>query len=437
MNKIKINLILFFLTITISYGQENDTIASKISIEEAEAIDIVNKKKYKALKFADSIDIKWNKKLLDSPQYYKTSFPIADINSMTDEIVTELSTELLKERLEVLNKQTPFNIEYNPVLERVIKHYLKTRKKYLPRIMSKSLYYFPMFEEKLDKHNLPLEIKYLSVVESALNAKARSWVGATGMWQFMYRTGKQYDLNTNSYLDERHDPKKSTEAACRYLSDLYKTFGDWDLALAAYNSGPGNVSKAIRRSGGYTNYWNIRPYLPSETAGYLPAFYATLYLFEYAQEHGLRPSTPKVQYVETDTIQVKSLITFKQLKETINIDIETLELLNPQYKLNIVPYVAKKHYAITMPTEFINRFVSNESYIYEYIKDQESKREKPLPKYFEMNQRIRYKIRSGDYLGKIASRFGVSVRSIKKWNNLKNNNLKIGKRLTIYPKRLR
>ena len=154
------------------------------------------------------------------------------------------------------------------------------------RLMALSDYYFPMFEETLDRHNLPLEMKYLAIVESALNPRAQSRVGATGLWQFMFSTGKMFGLDVNSYVDERSDPILATDAASKYLNSLYKSLGDWDLALAAYNSGPGNVAKAIRRSGGYKNYWNIRPHLPRETAGYVPAFLATMYIFEFAEEHG-------------------------------------------------------------------------------------------------------------------------------------------------------
>ncbi|WP_139956983.1 lytic transglycosylase domain-containing protein [Flavicella sediminum] len=348
----------------------------------------------------------------------------------------ELSTELLKERLKLLDAQTPFDLAYNPDLERLIKSYLKTRVKYYPKMMARSKYYFPMFEKYLDKYDIPLEIKYLAVVESALNPRAKSWVGATGIWQFMYQTGKQFGLNISSYVDERQDPVKSAEAACKYLESLYKTFNDWDLALAAYNSGPGNVSKAIRRSGGHRNYWNIRPFLPSETAGYLPAFYATMYIFEYAEEHNIQPVAPMTYHFATDTIQPKRLLTFDQLNETLNVSVEMLQFLNPEYKLDIVPFVKDRNYTIRLPKEHIGTFVENEAAIYELAAKEEAAREKPLPQYFEMSQRIRYTVKSGDYLGKIANRYGVRVSDIKKWNSMRTSNISIGKRLTIYPKRL-
>jgi membrane-bound lytic murein transglycosylase D len=303
--------------------------------------------------------------------------------------------------------------------------------------MAKAAYYFPMFEKYLDQYDIPLEMKYLAIVESALNPKARSRVGATGLWQFMYQTGKQYKLRVSSYVDERQDPIKATIAACKYLSNLYTVFGDWDLALAAYNSGPGNVSKAIRRSGGYKNYWNIRPFLPRETAGYVPAFYATMYLFEYAKEHDLVKSTPKIYHFETDTIHIKRTVSFDQIAEKTGIDISIISFLNPSYKLDIVPFIKSRNYTITIPKIATIGFLKAEKELYALADDDDAKREKPLPKYFEMDKRIRYRVRNGDYLGKIANKFGVRVSQIKKWNGLRSNRLRIGQRLSIYPKRIR
>ena len=302
--------------------------------------------------------------------------------------------------------------------------------------MGRAKLYFPMFEEHLDKYDMPLELKYLAVVESALKPYAKSRVGAKGLWQFMYGTGKENNLKVSSYVDERSDPIKSTEAACKYLTKLYDIFNDWDLALAAYNSGPGNVNKAIRRSGGNTNYWNIRHFLPRETAGYLPAFYATYYIFEYANEHNLYAKNELLPAFETDTIVVKRQITFEQINKVLGTETELIKMLNPQYKLNIIPVVKDRNYTLRIPKYLIGKFVSNEDLIYSYAEAEDAKREKPLPKYFESNDRIRYRVKSGDYLGKIARRYGVSVSSIKRWNGLKNNNLRVGQRLTIYPRRV-
>ncbi len=346
-----------------------------------------------------------------------------------------LDTELLKQRLALLDEKTPFNISYNPSLERVIKHFLSYKRDLMERMLAASAYYFPLFEETLDKYDLPLEIKYLSIVESALNPTAKSRVGATGLWQFMYGTGRMYGLEVSSYVDERSDPEMATEAACQYLGKLYGIFGDWDLALAAYNSGPGNVNKAIRRSGGYENYWNIRPFLPRETAGYVPAFLATMYLFEYAEEHGLKPTELQRPFFETDTVLVKSTITFDQISKFTGLPTEEITALNPSYKLGIIPKIKDKNYVLRLPISAMGPFVSNETAIYAKVQEELANREKPLPRYVEADERIRYRVRSGDYLGKIAERYGVSVSQIKRWNGLRSNMLRVGQRLTIYPRK--
>ncbi|MDX1469972.1 MAG: LysM peptidoglycan-binding domain-containing protein [Flavobacteriaceae bacterium] len=382
---------------------------------------------------AKEIDQKWldelySNTLFDSIYKTVTELDYAEVD------YPELNTDTLKLRLERLNAKTPFNIEYNPALESVIKAYLKNRREQLERLMSLSDFYFPLFEQTLDRFNIPLEIKYLSIVESALKPRAKSRVGATGLWQFMFATGKMYGLNVSSYVDERSDPIKSTEAAAKYLAKLYEIFGDWDLALAAYNSGPGNVSKAIRRSGGYQNYWNIRHNLPRETAGYLPSFLATMYIFEYAEEHGFKKARPEFQFVETDTIQVKQMITLDQVSELLDVPIEELQFLNPSYKLDIIPYIKGENYALRLPRAVVGKFVANEKDIYAYAQAEFDKREKPLPKFFDSDSKTVYRVRSGDYLGKIARIYGVRVSQIKSWNGLRNNDLRIGQRLTIYPR---
>ena len=305
----------------------------------------------------------------------------------------------------------------------------------MQRMMTSSQFYFPLFEQELDNQDIPLEVKYLSIVESALNPRARSRVGAKGLWQFMFSTGKMYGLDVSSYVDERNDPILATKAAAKYLSKLYDIFQDWDLALAAYNSGPGNVNKAIRRSGGYKNYWNIRRNLPRETAGYVPAVLATLYIFEYAEEHGFKAKEVERPYFDTDTVHVKSTITFDQISKMVNISKEELEMLNPAYKLNVIPKIKGKNYALRLPTTKIGTFVSNEEAIYAFAKKELDSLEKPLPQLVETKNQIRYKVRSGDYLGKIAERYGVGVSQIKRWNGLRSNNLRIGQRLTIYPRK--
>ena len=380
-------------------------------------------------------DSLWMKELYDSAQYYEAMYEEVTELDTTGLQTSELDTEVLKERLKALDQKTPFNIAYNPSLESVIKSFLVRKKGLMERMLVASQFYFPLFEQELDNYNIPLEIKYLAIVESALNPRAKSRVGATGLWQFMYGTGKMYGLDVSSYVDERSDPIKATTAACKYLAKLYDIFGDWDLALAAYNSGPGNVNKAIRRSGGYKNYWNIRRNLPRETAGYVPAFIATMYLFEYAEEHGLKINKAERPYFDTDTVQVKSLITFEQISKLVDVSIEELVVLNPSYKLNIIPKIPGENYALRLPKSEIGKFVANEEAIYAYVEEELKTQEKPLPQLVKAQSRIRYKVRSGDYLGKIAERYGVRVSQIKQWNGLKSNNLRIGQRLTIFPRR--
>ncbi|GMN07876.1 hypothetical protein MTsPCn5_32650 [Croceitalea sp. MTPC5] len=392
------------------------------------------KGKLKDLEEAYQYDSLWIQVLHENRILFDDMYAELNNIEVDTSYTVDLPTDTLKARLQKLDERTPFNIAYNPSLERVIKSFLTRKRGLMERMLTASQFYFPLFEQELDSHDVPLEVKYLSIVESALNPKARSRVGATGLWQFMYTTGKMYGLDVSSYVDERRDPIASTTAAAKYLKKLYGIFNDWDLALAAYNSGPGNVNKAIRRSGGYKNYWNIRRNLPRETAGYVPAFLATMYLFEYAEEHGLKRERAERTYFETDTVHVKSLITFDQISELVDIPVAQLEILNPSYKLNIIPKVKGKTYTLRLPVKHIGKFVNNEKEIYAYAKAQEDSREKPLPKLITDNDRIRYKVKSGDYLGKIAERYGVGVSQIKRWNGLRSNNLRIGQRLTIYPR---
>jgi len=415
---------------------ENDLPKTVIAIREKDTT-VYNLQDIAMARKIDSIwlDQLYNNDLFE--ELYGSILAYGDYESEGMEPVEyeELSTELLKTRLAELNARTPFNVEYNPSLENVIKSYLKNRRKTLTRLMALSNYYFPMFEEELDRHGLPLELKYLAIVESALNPTATSRVGAKGLWQFMFQTGKLFGLEVSSYVDERCDPIMATEAAAKYLKRLYDSLDDWDLALAAYNSGPGNVSKAIRRSGGKTNYWNIRNYLPRETAGYVPAFLATMYIFEYAEEHGFTKMGPQFPYIATDTLRVKKMISLEQVAKVTNLDQAEIEFLNPSYKLGVIPVVKDENYVLRLPVDAIGKFVTHEEAIYALADKEFNDREKPLPQNQETSDQIRYRVRSGDYLGKIASNYGVTVNQIKQWNGLRGNNIRIGQRLTIYPRK--
>jgi membrane-bound lytic murein transglycosylase D len=394
---------------------------------------------------ASCVDSLWLKELANLDIYNDISDDIKNIN-IDEKVDFELPTELLKERLAAMDAKSPFNIEYNQGLENIIKSFLKNRKKSFGRLMAISEYYFPMFEEALAKQNVPLEIKYLAVVESALNPKAVSKMGATGLWQFMYQTGKLYNLKIDSYVDERSDPLKSSEAAAQYMTNMYGIFGDWDLVLASYNSGPGNVTKAIRRSGGQQNYWNIRKNLPKETQGYVPAFLATMYIYEYHKEHGIIADRALVKQFATDTIMIKKQMSFKQISDLLDVPVAQLQLLNPSYKLNVIPFYQDQAHFLRLPKEKIAVFASNEDKIYAYVQRELDFRERPfqVTKAIVLNdtmnysvQRITlpktkyYTVRRGDNLGEIADKYNVSIADLKKWNKIKGNTVARGKSLKI------
>ena len=394
---------------------------------------------------ASCVDSLWMKELTNLDLYNDISNDIKNIN-IDEKVDYELSTELLKSRLAEMDAKSPFNIEYNPGLENIIKSFLKNRKKSFERLMAISEYYFPLFEEALAKQNVPLEIKYLAVVESALNPKAVSRMGATGLWQFMYQTGKQYNLKIDSYVDDRSDPMKASEAAAQYMANMYAIFGDWDLVLASYNSGPGNVAKAIRRSGGQQNFWNIKKHLPQETQGYVPAFLATMYIYEYHKEHGIKPSRAAIPHFATDTILIKKEMSFKQISDLLDFPVAQLQLLNPSYKMNVIPNYGDATHFLRLPKDKIAVFTSNEDKIYAYVQHEMDLREKPFQVQKAIvvkdtlikNQQIvtsdskYYTVKKGDNLDQIAEKFNLSVADIKKWNNLRSSALAYGKSLKLF-----
>ncbi|WP_163401280.1 LysM peptidoglycan-binding domain-containing protein [Flavobacterium fluviatile] len=393
------------------------------------------------------VDSLWMNELTSLDIYDDLTKDIQTINKDVT-VDQELPTELLKQRLQLMNEKSPFEIEYNQGLENIIKSFLKNRKKSFSRLMALSEYYFPIFEDAFAKQNVPLEIKYLAVVESALNPKAVSKMGATGLWQFMYGTGKQYDLKIDSYIDERSDPLKATAAASEYMTKMFSVFGDWELVLASYNSGPGNVTKAIRRSGGKTKYWDIRNYLPKETQGYVPAFLATMYLFEYHKEHGINPERAVVKNFETDTIRIKEKMSFKQIADLLDMPQSQIELLNPSYKLKVVPFYQNEQHFLRLPKDKVAIFVANEDKIYAYAKYDSGIYKMPSRLAQKVTPKVKakqvkvpepldlesYIVQKGDNLSSIAERYDVTVADIKDWNNLKTNALVSGRCLKIKPK---
>jgi len=346
--------------------------------------------------------------------------------------IPNYSDSIYQARIEALNTTSPIEFVYNPYVKQYIRVYTQQRRRQTARMMGLAAYYFPLFEKVLDQFDMPLELKYLAIVESALNPRAKSWAGATGLWQFMYNTGKEYDLKVSSYVDERMDPYRATVAACKFFQHSYKVYGDWSLVLASYNSGRGNVNKAIRRSGGHKNYWKIRRFLPKETRSYVPAFIAVCYAMNYADVHNIRAVSPTVAHYEVDTVEVKYQIDFEYLASALDISIKELEFLNPSYKINVIPNIKGRKYYLKLPIEKMGVFVANEQEIYAHFIDLDKQKRKLYPKYTEQDERVVHRVKSGEYLGKIALRYGCSVSKIRKWNNLKNDQIRVGQRLVLY-----
>ena len=342
----------------------------------------------------------------------------------TSDRIPFFSDSLIQLRLSKLNEQTPFELVYNQAVKTQINIYANTYRNHVSRMLGKANYYFPLFESKLDEYDLPLEFKYLAIVESALKPHARSRSAATGLWQFMYATGKIYDLKVTSYIDERSDPLQSTIAACEYFTFLYKMFNDWELVLAAYNGGPGYVSRAMRKSGA-KDYWSVRPYLRKETQNYVPKFIAVNYIMNYASEHNIYPTPYKFTMAETDTVSINQSMTFEVLSKTLNVDIDVLKELNPIYKRNLIPVSKNGTASVRLPYKAVATFINNSDSIYAYS---ESLQEK----YVAMDAPIVHRVKKGEYLGRIANQYHTTIGRIKNWNNLSSNNLRIGQKLVIY-----
>tara|TARA_B110000459_G_scaffold195263_1_gene235713 strand:- start:1681 stop:2991 length:1311 start_codon:yes stop_codon:yes gene_type:complete len=324
-------------------------------------------------------------------------------------------------RLKQLDKNTPMDLVYNDKVQVFIDGYLGRNKTLISRMKGLAPYYFPMFERELDQYNLPLEFKYLAIVESALNPKARSRSGASGLWQFMYLTGKQYGLEVTSYMDERQDPLKATKSACEYFVSLYDTFGDWNLVLAAYNGGPGYLQRKIV-SVGSSDFWELYPYLRKETRNYVPTFIAMNYVMEYANEHDITFGYSKINFEDIDTLNLKKEVELKVLAKLLCVNEQTINYLNPSYKKSIFP----KEAVLILPSIAVNDFKLNETANYFFIDAVENK------KILIDEERIVYIVHNGDYLGSIAKAHNVHVYEIKKWNKLKSSKLDIGDKLVIY-----
>lgn len=336
------------------------------------------------------------------------------------------------ERIDKLREQTTIELVYNDHVKSFIDVYAVKKKAHMSKILGLADIYFPMFEQALDKYNIPLELKYLAVVESALNPTAGSHAGAKGLWQFMYATGKLYKLNVTSLVDDRMDPVKATEAACQHLLDLYNRYGDWFLALAAYNSGGGNVNKAIRRADGLKNYWAIWPFLPKETRGYVPAFIAVNYVMNYSQEHNIYPTDPGIMADGVDSVTVHQPLHFDQLHEMLNIPMEDIKFFNPQYKADIIPANAKTPMSLRLPEKYIDSFIVHEKELYDFKTKKGIDRAKLEEEMKKVSDRSVHIVKSGESLGSIANKYRISVNQLKTWNKLKSTMIHPGQKLIVY-----
>ena len=351
-----------------------------------------------------------------------------------------VSDDVYRDRLSRMATIIP--MDYNPIVRNCISIYADRRRELVRYVMAMADLYFPLFEQVLDQYDLPLELKYLAIIESNLNPRAYSRAGAAGIWQFMLPTGKLFGLEINSLIDQRLDPIASTHAACKYFKQMYATFGDWYLVLASYNCGPGNVNKAIRRAGGRTSFWEIYPYLPRETRSYVPFFIAATYIMTYHCEHNICPMRTSLS-VATDTVMVDRLMHLRQVADVLNVDIEMLRTFNPQYKREIIPGHIKPC-VLKLPVAATYAYIDKKDTISAYRADEllaaylpkrytepssDDQEDKPSEPKTEM---IRYTVKSGENLYTIANKYGVTAQNIRKWNNLRTNRVPRGKRLTIY-----
>lgn len=331
-------------------------------------------------------------------------------------------------RMEKLDQQSPITLEYNTQVRAYIDVYLARRRDHLANILGRAELYFPIFEEYLSKYNLPQELKYLAVIESALDPKAKSKSGAMGLWQFLYHAGLMMDLNVTSYEDDRCDVRKSTDAACRYLKYLYQNLGDWQLALAAYNGGLGQVQKALQRAGGgKKSFWELSQYLTPEMRSYVPAFIAVNYVMNYYRQHNVAPATPAFTLADVDTVYVNMSLSFDQISRASGVKREVLQQLNPQYVKDFIPYDDTPR-RLTLPRDNIPRFLRNERQLHPDAAPD-------LAGYFGnviiRRDTITHVVEKGEYLHKIAMRYHLTVDQIMAWNNMETKDIKIGQRLTI------
>ncbi|MCK5822525.1 MAG: transglycosylase SLT domain-containing protein [Bacteroidales bacterium] len=427
MKILKKTIIIIFLVSQsfVTFAHDNDKDSTKV------------KSQFTELNFSQNLDSLlrlWY--VQQSLQTNDSGFVVSEFN---DSIIPDFADSVYIKRLSEL--PVFINLSFNKVVRNYINLYTHKKRDLVEVMLGLSQYYFPVFEQILDANDLPVELKYLPVIESALNPRAISRVGATGMWQFMYYTGKSYKLEINSIVDERRDPIKSSYAAANYLKDLYRIYDDWVLAIAAYNCGAGNVNKAIRRSGGKRDYWDIYYRLPRETRGYVPAFIAATYVMNYYQEHNLSPRKIDLPIV-TDTIMVSEPLHLRQVAEVLQIPVQMLRDLNPQYRRDIIP-AYNKSYSLKLPVQYTTQFIDFQDSIFAYkdsvFFDPNSVHKAP-PKYKKYHPKapsgnytkLYYRVQTGDNLGFISSWYHVRTSDVRYWNRIRRNFIRAGQRLVVY-----
>ena len=336
----------------------------------------------------------------------------------------KISDSIFLDRLTEMNLITEYNYAYNDIVLERIKRYCYKYRPYIAKILERGMYYFPMFEKTLDKYNLPLELKYIAVIESSLNPNALSRSGASGMWQFMYETGKWFDLEVTTYIDERKDPYKSTESACRYFEYLYNIFEDWELVIAAYNAGPGYIMRKLTTTG-CDDYWCLRPFIRRETQDYIPKFIAMSYILNYYSEHKIAPRHYNYATLHTDTFVINRSISFEAISKYIDIPKDSLSMLNPVFKKQIIPVQKNETNMFILPKIYTNHFLLYKDSIYKYSSGLNEK-------YITQRAPVTYRIEKGDYLGKISKKYNCTVNELMKWNNLKTTNISPGQKIIVY-----
>jgi membrane-bound lytic murein transglycosylase D len=439
----RFNYLVFFsfLLINVSFGQQSTRNTKPSDSLNSEAF-INTIQQTLQLFYADYINDTKYDSIINSLNYEPGEIP-------------NFTNEEICERLQKMNEMTQFHLDCNAATISTIRFFARERRGFIRIAMGRSALYFDMYKEKMTEYGIPIELRFLSVIESGLRPQVKSKAGALGLWQFMYKTGLYFGLEENSYIDERMDPEKSTDAACRYLKQLYGIYGDWNLALAAYNAGPGNVNKAIRRSGNKKTYWEVRPYLPSETQGYVPNFIAAAYMMTYHAEHNIIPMEAKIHNAQLDTMCLKEGVHMSTISKLIDWETEDIQALNPVFKTSFIPKT-KPSRCITGPLEKINLLVSVQDSLFFLEKSVYSPTkptlqiETPVAQVLDSsdttkiekavlsdsiskNDNLQYhKVKAGDNLKNIALKFNVTIEQIMEWNALRTGNIYVGQRLKIY-----